>query len=126
MRKLINSIASLSWLALAIILPMERLDAAAYAPEVTLSIRTQSGEAQELKIPESGLGTFTLKNGLVYGFRPTMHDDKGAGITVTIFDMNSTPVELAQAETGVGKPAVTTKTTPGFTIKVGGVTPNVS
>ena len=125
MRKLINSLGTLFWLAAALVLPLEKLDAA-YAPEVTMTITAPDGQTQDLTVLESSLGVFKLKTGTEYGFRPTMLDDKGSRVIVTIFDMNLSPVELGRVEAGVAKPAAPSKTTPAFTIRVTKVNPKPS
>jgi hypothetical protein len=116
MRKLMNLFGTMFWVALALVLPLERMAAAAYAPAVTMSIKTPDGFTEELAAHESGLATLKLKNGTEYSFRPTMQDDKGNRITVTIFDSAST--ELGEVEVGAAKPAVQSKTSPAFTIRI--------
>lgn len=50
--------------------------------------------SKTLATHESGLATVTV-NGREYGFRPTMHDDAGMRMTITIFDMGS-PSEIVK------------------------------
>jgi hypothetical protein len=105
------------------------LGAQAYAPPVAMSITLPNGESKALQTPESGLATVTV-GGRDYGFRPTMHDDEGKRITVTIFDMgNATEAarEVGAVELQGGGPAVASKTTPGFKVQARRATsPNTS
>ncbi|HWE51597.1 MAG TPA: hypothetical protein VG273_17525 [Bryobacteraceae bacterium] len=97
------------------------LYAGAYAPQVTMSIRLPDGQTRELTARESGMVTVAIKDGREFGFRPTMQDDKGTHISVTIFNMGTATTalsELGEVETGVGKPAVESKTSPAFRIAV--------
>ncbi len=99
--------------------------AQAYAPIVTMNVRTPDGQVNELSAHESGLATLTVK-GQQYAFRPTMYDDKGNDVLVTIFKMGSPDSQVGAVETGRGKPAVDSKTTPDFKISIGKVVPNQS
>lgn len=88
-------------------------------PVVSMSVSGPSGSAQELTTHESGLATVEV-NGHQYGFRPTMYDDAGKRMTVTIFDMGGPgqPIrELAAVDLSGGGPAVASKSTPAFTVK---------
>jgi hypothetical protein len=120
MRKLFTT---MYWLALALVLPVDRLSAAAYAPPVTMSIKTPDGHTQEVTAPESGLATLKLKDGREFGFRPTMQDDKGNRVSVTVFEMTDRNIELGTVETGLAKPEMKSKTTPVFGIRVTKVEP---
>ena len=103
------------------------LFAGAYAPEVTMSIRTPDGQTREVTARESATATITLKDGREFGFRPTMGDDKGTRITVTIFNMGTATTglsELGTVETGVSKPAMESKTSPAFRISITKVNPD--
>lgn len=82
--------------------------------------------SKTLATHESGPATVPV-NGREYGFRPTMHDDAGMRMTITIFDMGS-PTEIVR-EVGTvdvrgGGPAVSSKTSPAF--KSSGRWPGVS
>ena len=84
-----------------------------------MSVAGPAGAMHDLTTHESGLATLDV-NGHQYGFRPTMHDDVGARMTVTIFDMGegSQPVrELAAVDVSGGGPAVASKSSPAFRIK---------
>jgi hypothetical protein len=88
-------------------------------PQVSMSIRGPAGTSQELTTHESGLASVDV-NGHQYGFRPTMYDDAGTKMIVTIFDMGGPgqPVrEVAAVDVSGGGPAVTSKSSPAFSIK---------
>ena len=104
----------------AMIMPVVTVAAQAYRPAVMMSVTLPNGQTQDLTAPESGLATVTV-SGRDYGFRPTMMDDRGARIVITLFDMGS-PTDavktLGEMDTSVGGPTVTFKTTPVFKVKV--------
>ncbi len=88
-------------------------------PAVSMRVAEPSGAKHDLTTHESGLATLGV-NGRQYGFRPTMHDDAGARITVTIFDMGegAEPVrELAAVDVSGGGPAVASKSSPAFRVE---------
>jgi hypothetical protein len=60
--------------------------AQAYRPAVRMSVTLPNGQTQDLSAPESGLAAVTV-NDREYGFRPTMMDDRGARIVITLLDM---------------------------------------
>jgi hypothetical protein len=77
---------------------------------------------QELTAPESGLATVNLKEGMEYGFRPTLQDSTPWNrIVVTIFRTATTnsPTQIL-GEVGLtrGGPAVDSKTIPSFKVAV--------
>ena len=83
-----------------------------------MSVTLPDGKTQELSAPEGGLATVKVGN-REYGFRPTMHDDQGARITVTVFDMGSTTEsekELGTIDLKGGGTAASSKTTPAFKV----------
>jgi hypothetical protein len=90
-----------------------------------MEIRTPDGQNHALSAPESGLATLTLE-GQEYGFRPTMWDDKGTRVTVTIFRLGSAEAELGAVQLRAGKPAVNAKTSPDFRISLGKASGNQS
>jgi hypothetical protein len=101
-----------------------RLAAQAYAPVVHFSVTLPSGQTQSLSAPESGLARATAA-GAEYAFRPTMIDDAGQDVVVTIFDLgNATTAvrELGSVEVRKGGAAVTSKTTPAFKVQLTDVT----
>jgi hypothetical protein len=105
---------------MAMIMPVVTVAAQAYRPAVMMSVTLPNGQTQDLSAPESGLATVTV-SGREYGFRPTMMDDRGARIVITLFDMGG-PTDavktLGEMDTSVGGPTVTFKTTPVFKVKV--------
>lgn len=88
------------------------------SPGVVLSVTLPDGQNRELATHESGLATITA-GGREYGFRPTMHDDAGTRMTITIFDMGSPSEavrELGTVDVRGGGPAVSSKTSPVFKV----------
>lgn len=88
-------------------------------PAVSMSVTTPDGRAQELTTHESGLATLDV-GGHHYGFRPTMYDDAGTKMTITIFDMGGPGQalhELAAVDVTGGGAAVASKSTPVFKVK---------
>jgi hypothetical protein len=88
------------------------------SPGVILSVTLPDGQNRELATHESGLATVTV-GGREYGFRPTMHDDAGTRMTITIFDMGSPSEavrELGAVDVRGGGPAVSSKTSPVFKV----------
>jgi len=88
-------------------------------PVVSMSVSGPGGVSHELTTHESGLATVDV-DGHQYGFRPTMHDDAGTSMTVTIFDMGGPAQperELAAVDVSGGGPAVASKSTPAFRVK---------
>lgn len=100
-------------------------------PEVVMSVTAPDGTLKQLTAPESGLATLTL-NGRTYGFRPTMHDDSGQRMTVTVFDLGGpgeTARELGALDIRGTGPAVTLKGSPAFKVqarKAAGTTPKTT
>jgi hypothetical protein len=87
-------------------------------PIVSMQVTGPGGQTRELTTHESGLATLDV-NGRQYGFRPTMHDDAGEKMTVTVFDMGAPgqPVrQLAELQVTGGGPSVASKTTPAFLV----------
>jgi hypothetical protein len=86
------------------------------APTVTLSVTLPDGQVKELTTTESGLATVTVGS-REYGFRPTMLDDQGTRMTITIFDMGAATEsvrEIGLVDIKGGGPVVPSKTTPAF------------
>lgn len=89
------------------------------APRVALSITLPDGQVKQLTTHESGLATVQVGN-REYGFRPTMHDDAGTRMTITVFDMGGTADtvrEITAVEVRGGGQAVPTKSTPAFKVQ---------
>src|SRR5690348_2273219 len=57
-------------------------------PTVAMSVTLPDGHTQELSAHEGGLATVKV-GAREFGFRPTMFDDQGTRMAVTIFDMGS-------------------------------------
>jgi hypothetical protein len=89
------------------------------SPVVTMSITLPDGQVKEMTTHESGLAVVT-SGGHEYGFRPTMHDDQGTRMTITIFDMGNASEavrEIGIVDVKGGGPVVATKTTPSFKVQ---------
>lgn len=89
------------------------------APTVLMSVTLPDGQVKELTTAESGLATVTVGS-REYGFRPTMLDDQGARMTITIFDLGAATEsvrEVGSVDIKGGGPIVTSKTTPAFKIQ---------
>ena len=88
-------------------------------PGVALSVTLPDGQIRQLTTHESGLAT-VIVGSREYGFRPTMHDDEGRQMTITIFDMGSRtePVrELGTVDVKGGASAAASKTSPSFKVQ---------
>src|SRR5437763_8460854 len=82
--------------------------AQAYAPLVNFNVTLPDGSTKDLQATESGLVTVSI-NGHEYGVRPTMMDDQGNRIVMTIFDMGDKTIavhELGEIEVKAGGPVV--------------------
>ena len=89
------------------------------SPTVTMSVTLPDGQVKELTAPESGLATVTVSS-REYGFRPTMLDDQGSRLTITIFDMGAGTQavrELGSVDVKGGGPTIASKTTPAFKVQ---------
>jgi hypothetical protein len=87
-------------------------------PAVSMNVTAPGGQAKELTTHESGLATLEV-SGHTYGFRPTMYDDAGTRMTITIFDMGGPGQavrEIGEVEVTGGAAAVASKTNPSFKI----------
>ena len=103
----------------AITLATPTAAAQAYRPVVSMSVTLPDGQVKELSAPESGLATVTVGD-REYGLRPTMLDDQGSRIVVTIFDMGGAtgPVrEIGVVEVKASGPEVTSKTVPALKVR---------
>jgi hypothetical protein len=92
------------------------------APIVTMQVTLPDGGTQELTAPESGLATLTAKDGIEYGFRPTIQDSSPWNrIVVTVFRIGSRDVPttaLGEIEVRRGGPTVESNTNPPFKVSV--------
>jgi len=87
-------------------------------PTVAMSVTLPDGKTQELNAPEGGVATVKVGD-REYGFRPTMFDEQGAHIAVTVFEMGSSTEptkELGTVDLKGGGSAVASKTTPAFKV----------
>lgn len=91
-------------------------------PIVKMKVTLPDGETKELSAPESGLSTFSLKDGTEVGVRPTILDSKPwTRVLVTFFRMPTTThpsEEIGAVETKTGGPTVQAKTNPAFKVAV--------
>lgn len=97
------------------------LSAQTYAPLVTMRVTTPDGSSQEISARESAVATVTLKDGTVYEFRPTIHDEPFSKVTVTIFKAATTtePVAtVAEVQATKGGAAVESKSKPSFKVAI--------
>jgi hypothetical protein len=91
-------------------------------PVVKMTVTLPDGQTRALTAPESGLATFTLKDGTEFGIRPTILDSKPwTRVIVTFFRM-PTPThaseEIGSVEVKTRAPAVAAKTHPAFKVAV--------
>jgi hypothetical protein len=97
------------------------LAAQTYAPIVTMRVTLPDGTTQEIAARESAVATVTMKDGSVYEFRPTIHDEPFSKVTVSIFKA-ATPTEatatVGEVHATKGGPAVASKSTPNFRVAV--------
>ena len=114
-------------ISMLVVMMVAMVAAQTYAPIVTMSITLPDGQTQALTAPESGLATLTLKDGTVFGFRPTIQDDRPwSKITVAVFKMPTATQAtqlLGEVDVKTGASAVSSKTTPIFKVAVTKVTP---
>lgn len=95
--------------------------AQAYAPIVLMAVTTPDGQVHRLSVAESGLATVTTQDGTIYGFRPTMQDDRGSQTVVTIFKMEPTSEQVATLDVKLGAAPVAARMTPAFKVAVTGI-----
>jgi hypothetical protein len=97
------------------------LYAQTYAPVVTMRVTTPDGSTQEISARESAVATVTLKDGTVYEFRPTIHDEPFSKVTVSIFKAATSTEPTAgvgDVHATNGGPAVDAKSKPNFKIAI--------
>lgn len=91
-------------------------------PIVRMTITLPDGQTKELSASESGLATFTLKDGAEIGVRPTILDSKPwTRVVITFFKMPTAThasEEIGSVETKTGGPSVTAKTNPVLKVAV--------
>src|SRR5690348_14049735 len=85
-------------------------------PIVKMRVTLPDGETKELSAAESGLSTFSLKDGTEIGVRPTIEDSKPwTRVIVTFFKMPTTThasEDIGAIETKTGGPMVPARTNP--------------
>jgi hypothetical protein len=98
------------------------LAAAQPNPIVKMIVTLPDGQTEQLSAPESGLTTFTLKDGTEIGVRPTILDSKPwTRVVVTFFKMPTAAhatEAIGSVEVKTGGPAVQAKTNPVFKVAV--------
>ena len=97
------------------------VSAQTYAPLVTMRVTTPDGTTQDIAARESSVATLTLKDGTVYEFRPTVHDEPFSKVTVSIFKAatsTESTISVGVVETMKGRPAVDAKSKPNFKVAV--------
>ena len=97
------------------------ISAQTYAPLVTMRVTTPDGTSHDLSARESSVATLTLKDGGVYEFRPTIHDEPFSKVTVSIFKAataTASTMSVGEVEAIKGRPAVESKSQPKFKIAI--------
>ena len=97
------------------------LSAQTYAPLVTMRVTTPDGTTQDISARESSVATLTLKDGSVYEFRPTIHDEPFSKVTVSIFKAataTASTISVGEVEAIKGRPAVDAKSQPNFKVAI--------
>jgi len=97
------------------------LSAQTYAPKVTMRVTTPDGTSHEISARESSVATLTLKDGSVYEFRPTIHDEPFTRVTVAIFKAATSTeptMSVGEVEAIKGRPAVDAKSKPNFKVAI--------
>jgi hypothetical protein len=97
------------------------LSAQTYAPLVTMRVTLPDGTTQDIAARESSVATLTLKDGSVYEFRPTIHDEPFSKVTVSIFKAatsTESTTSVGAVEATKGRPAVDAKSTPNFKVAI--------
>jgi hypothetical protein len=95
-----------------------------YAPLVTMRVTTPDGQTHDISARESAVATVTLKDGRVYQFRPTIHDEPFSKVTVAIFTAatSSEPTaSVGELQATKGGPAVDSKSKPNFRVAILGI-----
>jgi hypothetical protein len=97
------------------------LSAQTYAPLVTMRVTLPDGTAQEITARDSAVATVTLKDGSVYEFRPTIHDEPFSKVTVAIFKAATAATAgatVAELQATKGGPPVDAKSKPNFRVAI--------
>ena len=97
------------------------LSAQTYSPVVTMRVTTPDGTTQEISARDSAVATVTLKDGSVYEFRPTVHDEPFSKVTVSIFRAATSGepvVSVGELQATRGGPTVDAKSKPNFKVAI--------
>jgi hypothetical protein len=97
------------------------ISAQTYAPLVTMRVTTPDGTTQEISARESSVAVLTLKDGSVYEFGPTIHDEPFSRVTVSIFKAataTESTMKLVELQATKGGPAVDSKSKPNFKVAI--------
>jgi hypothetical protein len=97
------------------------VSAQTYAPVVTMRVTIPDGSTREISARESGVAMVTLKDGSVYEFRPTIHDEPFSKVTVSIFKAataTQSTVSVGDLQATRGGPAVDSKSKPNFRVAI--------
>ena len=97
------------------------VSAQTYAPLVTMRVTTPDGTTQDISARESSVATLTLKDGSVYEFRPTIHDEPFSKVTVSIFKAATSAestTSVGEVQATKGGRAVDSKSTPNFKVAI--------
>ena len=97
------------------------VSAQTYSPLVTMRVTLPDGSTQDISARESAVATMTLKDGSVYEFRPTIHDEPFSKVTVSIFKAATATEPIAsvgEVHATKGGPAVDAKSKPAFKVAI--------
>ena len=97
------------------------LSAQPYAPLVTMRVTTPDGATHDISAPDSSVASLTLKDGTVYEFRPTIHDEPFTRVTVSIFKAATSTAStssVGEVEVTKGRAAVDSKSKPNFKVAI--------
>ena len=97
------------------------LSAQTYAPLVTMRVTLPDGSTQNISARESSVAALTLKDGSVYEFRPTIHDEPFSTVTVSIFKAATSTqptTSVGEVRATKGGRAVDSKSTPNFKVAI--------
>ena len=97
------------------------ISAQTYSPLVTMRVTTPDGTTQEISARESSVAALTLKDGSVYEFGPTIHDEPFSKVTVSIFKAataTESTMKLVEVQATKGGPAVDSKSQPNFKVAI--------
>jgi hypothetical protein len=86
---------------------------------VLMQIDLPNGATPQVKVVEGEAASIELKGGGKFGFVPSFGPDNESIVSVTVFDLKTTPHrQLTAVDVPVGGDSVRTDTTPAFAIRV--------